>query len=104
MDTDIDELEPRHNGRPPTIPPLPLDASQEDIVQHLNLLTDAVNAQATAARTHSVELEGVRLALQAHGTNIETTLRNAVQSIERTLGIARTRPTDPAPPGAGDDT
>lgn len=98
MDTDIDEREPRHNGRPATIPPLPLDASQEDMIQHLNLLTDAVNAHATAARTHSVELEGVRLALQAHGTNIETTLRNAVQSIERTLGVAKTRPTDPAPP------
>lgn len=98
MDTDIDELEPRANGRPPTIPPLPPDASQEDMIQQLNLLTDAVNAQVATTITHAVELGGIRSALQAHGTRIETTLQEAIKSIELAIGTARSRPTDPAPP------
>lgn len=98
MDTDIDELEPRHNGRLPTIPPLPPDASHDEMIQHLNLLTEAVNAQLATAVTHGIELGGIRSALQAHGTRIETTLQEAIKSIELAIGAARSRPTDPAPP------
>lgn len=98
MDTDFDELAPARNGRPPTIPPLPPDASQEDMVNQLNLLTDAVNAQVATTLTHSIELGGIRSALQAHGSRIETTLQEAIKSIELAIGTARARPTDPAPP------
>ena len=84
MGTELDELEPR-NG---TIPPLTDDASLEDIVA-------ACNALSRAARTHSVELEGIRLAIQEHGTRIET----FCQRIEVALGAARNRTTDPAPKG-----
>lgn len=76
--------------RPPALPP---EAQLEDVIE-------AVNRLAASSRTHSVELEGIRLAVQAQGTNIETTLRGALQRIETALGIARTRQTDPAPPPA----
>ena len=105
MDTDFDELAPRNNGgRPATIPPLPSDASLEDVVQHLNVLTGAVNAQEAATKTHSIELGGIRSALQAHGSRIETTLQEAIRSIELAVGAARARPTDPAPPMEGGTT
>lgn len=90
---EFDELDTGNHDtskRPPALPP---DATIDDVIE-------AVNALAVAARTHSVELEGIRLALQAHGSNIETTLRTALLRIELALGIARERTTIPPPAGA----
>lgn len=88
MDSHVDELAPRTgNGRPPTLPP---DATLEDAIEAVNSLT-------RAARTHSIELEGLRLALQEHGTRIETFCLR----IERALGVVRNRSTIPPPPGDG---
>lgn len=85
MDSHVDELATHGNGRPPTLPP---DATLEDAIESVNALT-------RAARTHSIELEGLRLALQEHGTRIET----FCQRIERALGVVRNRSTIPPPPG-----
>lgn len=84
----LDELEPR-NG---TMPPLPEDATLEDVVSAVNALRDAVSELAKASKSHSVELGGIRSAFHEQGTRIETFCRR----IERAL---RTRDTDPPPPG-----
>lgn len=64
----LDELEPR-NG---TIPPLPPTATHDDLVEAFNNLAAAVRALVRTDRTHSLELEGIRLAIQEHGTRIES--------------------------------
>lgn len=88
----LDELEPR-NGPTMRPPPLPADAPLEDVVAALNGLADAVWALAKTDRTHSVELDGIRLALHEQGTRIETFCLR----IERAMGVTRNRDTDPAP-------
>lgn len=86
MAIEFDELALPLRGtlRPPA---LPANATTEEVVT-------AVNALALAARTHSLELEGIRQAMQAQGTRIETFCLR----VERALGAPR-RPggTDPAP-------
>lgn len=80
---DIDELEPAKNGS--TLPPaVRQDATRQEIV-------DAVNGLA-------IELQLVREAFQEQGTRIE----KGFQRIEKLLGYARTRTTDPAPPPEGE--
>ena len=91
-----DELSPAvTNG---SQPPLPPDASMDDVIEAINGLAKAMVSFARSSRTHSVELEGIRGALQEHGTRIET----FCQRIERALGLARTRDTDPAPKPEGE--
>ena len=64
MNTDgtDDQKPPRASSLPPA---LSSDATRKEMV-------DVLNALLVSSRTHSVELEGIRLAMQAHGTNIET--------------------------------
>ncbi len=89
----LDELEAR---RP--FEPLPIEATNEEVVEAVNAMGAAIDRLAKSSRTHSVELEGIRLAIQEHGTRIET----FCQRIEIALGIARSRTTDPAPAPGGD--
>jgi hypothetical protein len=84
----FDELEPRNGA----MPPLPDDASLEDVIRAINGLRDAVAELAKASKSHGVELGGIRAAFHEQGTRIETFCRR----IERAL---RTRDTDPPPPG-----
>lgn len=88
MGAEFDELELPRNGGTIRPVPLPDDATPAQVI-------DAINRLAADARTHSIELEGIRLAIQEHGTRIET----FCQRIERALGVSRNRSTDPAPSG-----
>lgn len=81
MDTDIDELEPRNGSILP--PVLHEDATPEEMVKAVNGL--------------AVELQLIRMAFQAQGTAFALHCKR----VELALGIAKTRDTDPAPPGDG---
>jgi hypothetical protein len=78
MGTDnLDELEMRNGGPlPPTLQP---DATHEEMVKAINGL--------------ALELQFIREAFQEQGTRIEMFCTR----IERALGVARSRTTDPAP-------
>lgn len=84
---DIDELElPRNGSKLP--PPLPEDATRAEMIAALNVVVRAIGEQ-------GAELQMIREAVQEQGTRIET----FCQRIERALGVARERTTDPAPAG-----
>lgn len=86
MDTDIDELEPPHNGNyrhPSSLPP---DASRGELIAAVNILVRAVDSMA-------VEQQMTRDVVRGQGTRFETSL----QRIERALGIAKERATIPPP-------
>lgn len=79
MGTELDELEQRNGG--PLPPALKPDATPEEMVKAINGL--------------AVEQQLSRLSIQELGTRIETFCNR----IEKMLGVARERPTDPAPKG-----